>query len=201
LTLGSTRTSRYGDVRIDMTACRQEPSCRLAVEIRTRTMRHSVTLHLGEGGPGWVEAKPLKIAGVTAFSIVAIAVGGSDQHLETSIVAVTDGAIHEALPDHLRTSSQDLVCIGNLDNGRTPALLVATFLWGDEAHYDPHRYTVSQYEWHGQQFSKSSTRMTRQKHPNSRSAIQELGYRCERDLVSWTLGTDVETALEGSSDG
>ena len=199
--IAGTRTRHHGDIVIEMTACRREPYCALAVDIQTPSAHHSVAFNLGEGGPSWVEARPLQLPGTTAFSLVAIAAGGSDQHFETAIITVVDGTVREVLPAHLRTSSQDLVCLGHFGTGRKLGLLSATFAWEDEAHYDVHRYAVSHYEWNGQAFSELSNRTTGRKHANSRSAIQEFGYRCERDLISWTLGTEGEAALEGTNDG
>ena len=152
--LASTRTISHGDVAIAMTACRHEPWCKLAVEFRTAADHHAVGFKLGEGGPQGVETRPLEIPEMSAFSVVAIAMGGSDYHVETTILTVIDGRIREALPSHVRTTSQDLVCLNSAGPSGALGLVIATFVWGDESHYDAHRYTITQYKWQGQSFSQ-----------------------------------------------
>jgi hypothetical protein len=64
-----------------------------------------------------------------------------------------------------------------------------SFLWDQEAHYEPHRYRVTEYRWDGTAFQKFRTRETRHRHPSWREAVRELGFRCTGNIVG-VLTTD-----------
>ncbi len=198
--LAVTRRVVFGEMHLELTACRQQPYCEPRADFQVAQNRLGVSFDLGDKGPSWVDARPLHMAGVprTLIAVVAIVVGGSDQHFETTIVDANPGEIREVVAPHIPSTSQDGLCAGHFGKSGTPGLLVTTFVWGDEAHYDPHRYSVTRYEWTGRFFEKQRARTTTIKHKGWKSALQELGYHCDRDLVTDALGGK-EGALE--SDG
>ena len=118
--------------------------------------------------------------------VVAVAgeLGGSDSSFETALVGEVAGSLRDLLPDHLRTSNQDAVCLGHFGRGLRLGVVEATFVWGErESHYEPHIYDVSLYLWSGHGFELFTRRRTTHRHKSSRSALVELGFHCRYDFV------------------
>ena len=108
--------------------------------------------------------------------------GGSDASFETALVGEIRGSLRDLLPTHPSTSIQDAVCLGRFGRGRQLGVVVANFVWGQEAHYAPHRYDVSLYLWSGHGFDLVSKRRTKRRHSSFRGALTEVGIRCRYDF-------------------
>jgi hypothetical protein len=114
---------------------------------------------------------------------VAGSPGGSDASFETVVIGEVEGSLQELLPVHLNTSIQDAVCVGRFGSGKRLGIAVATFIWGHEIHYAPHRYDVSLYLWNGRAFEPSLHHRSSRRHISFRGALAELGLRCRYDFV------------------
>jgi hypothetical protein len=123
------------------------------------------------------EIAPLIIA-------VASSPGGSDIDFETATIGFVNGEILE-LTEHFESSSQDALC---LEKGGTPhkfGLIFFNFIL-EEAHYDPHRYEATLYDWSGTQLEKINVKQTKKQYKNWKDAAVELGYHCQEDLIQTT---------------
>ena len=121
------------------------------------------------------EASPFIIA-------VAASRGGSATRLETAIVGFVNGKIVEAIPNHFVGQTLDGLCVGFFGNHQIPGLVYFEFLW-EEAHYDPHRYETSLYEWTGDKFTQIGKKQTKNRYTGWQGAAAELGYQCQDDLL------------------
>jgi hypothetical protein len=109
--------------------------------------------------------------------------GGSDAFFETALIGEIDGRLKEILPRHLKTTTQDAVCLGRFERGERLGVAVANFVWGDETHYAAHRYDVSLYLWNGHTLESFVHKRTARRHPSFQSALAELGIPCRDELV------------------
>jgi hypothetical protein len=111
-------------------------------------------------------------------------VGGSDHHFELSLLGCAASGCREVLPAHIFASLQDSVCVGPLGPNHTPLVLEVSFVWGQESHYEPHRYRVTEYRWDGTAFQKYQTRESKRAHPSWREAAREFGFTCTHNIVA-----------------
>jgi hypothetical protein len=122
------------------------------------------------------EAYPFIIA-------VATSPGGSAIRIETAIIGFVNGKIIEVIPDHLVSQGLDGLCVGFFGKHQRLGLVYFEFLW-EEAHYDPHRYEASFFEWTGDKFSQIGSKQTKNRYREWKEAAAELGYQCRYDFLS-----------------
>jgi len=124
------------------------------------------------------EASPIIIA-------VASSPGGSDIHFETALIGFFNGEISELTPNHIESSSQDALCLEDPRGHQKIGFVFFNFIWED-AHYDPHRYEASFYEWTANKLVQVSVKHTKKKYNDWKGAAAELGYYCRQDLIQTT---------------
>ena len=106
--------------------------------------------------------------------------GGSDASFETMVIAEAGGSIRE-VSERIWTTTQDAVCMNRAM--RRPEIVVLTNVWGHEAHYAPHVFTLRRYRWDGTTFRQTTTQTTRRKVASWRRAAKELRVSCRTDLT------------------
>ena len=140
--------------------------------------------------PSVLKFKAITIKDELSPIIVAVATspGGSDIHFETTLIGFLNGAIFELTPTHIKSSSQNALCLEKNGDGHHLQIVYFNFLW-EEAHYEPHRYEAILYEWDGNELAKINIKETTNKHKNWKGAATELGYHCQEDLIQSTNQT------------
>ena len=122
------------------------------------------------------------VSGIRSPLVVATAGshGASDASFETLIVAEVNGSLKEVSP-RIDTTIQDCVCFRQ--GSPIPELLVFTFSWENEAHYQPHFFTLHTLRWNGKMFDESSVRATRRKKRSWQDVARDLGVSCRKDIT------------------
>jgi hypothetical protein len=122
------------------------------------------------------------VPGIRSPLVVATAGshGGSDASFETLIVAEVSGSLRE-VSTRVFTTVQDCVCFRG--KSTAPEVLVFTVSSDNEAHYQPHFFTLRTLRWNGNMFAESSVRSTKRKQPSWKDAASELGVSCSKDLT------------------
>jgi hypothetical protein len=87
--------------------------------------------------------------------------------------------------NHIASSSQDALCFERLSTPNTFGFIFLNFIW-KEAHYDPHRYEATLYEWTGNKLEKINVKQTKKRYKDWKGAAAELGYHCQEDLIQTT---------------
>jgi hypothetical protein len=176
-----------GGIRFEPHACMKEPFCPTSL-VATGSMTKTFHFDLGEAPCTTLDLLPVDTMGSGgARVIVAVAAqpGGSDVHFEATVIS-TEAGDPEELIDHIEMSSQDAFCIGKFAG--EPGVLILSFIWGDESHYQPHRYRATRYAWNGRRFIRKSLRETSKKFASWRPAARALGYRCDTNVTEVVVG-------------
>jgi hypothetical protein len=112
-----------------------------------------------------------------AVLAIAAATGGSDCAYEAIVFGSSRGKLSLWTPHTLDTMAEGGVYVGDLGGKRGYGLAVWNFIWGNEAHVDPHRYKVWLYKLnlHSMTFVPTGSRTTRAKFATDTAALRELG--------------------------
>jgi hypothetical protein len=112
-----------------------------------------------------------------AVLAVAAATGGSDCAYEAVVFGSNRGKLSLWTPRTLDTMAEGGIYVGDLGGRKGYGLAVWNFIWGNEAHVDPHRYKVWFYKLNRRTmvFVPAGTRMTRGRFASDTAALHELG--------------------------
>ncbi len=179
----------FGEVRIKTHTSNPNPTSPpfLTFEDKSGKILKRIDFQLEGAGPypSTAKVKVIPMSKGTNPLIIAVASspGGSDIHFESTIIGFVNGQIQEVLAKHIESSSQDALCIENMDENQKASLVLFHFLW-EEAHYEPHRYEATSFVRDGNVFKQVNVKQTKKKHSDWEGAAAELGYHCNADLIS-----------------
>lgn len=132
---------------------------------------------LSSPSSAFVRFRVLNIKGLPSPLVHAVAVspGGSDHGFLSILIGEINGKL-KILSPPIETSIQGGVHIGGLGAHRGNGIAVWNFIWGNESHYEAHRYDVTFYPFDAksQAFIKGVTIKSKQKHETDRGALNEL---------------------------
>jgi hypothetical protein len=170
-------------------SCAKEPYCQTTLSVSTSALARRITFaDVGDGPHSRLDTLQISLDGHSdAILAVGSQPGGSDVRFQAAIVS-RQGGVPVVILEPVRATSQDAMCIGVF--GGRHGVLLFTFIWGDEAHYQPHRYRVTRYEWTGVRLEKRFVRETVKKVQSWREAAKILGYRCNTNLLTTAVGAE-----------
>ncbi len=118
---------------------------------------------------------------------VAVAPGGSDSVYESYIIAPASGTFKLMTQGPLTNNDDGGIFIGHINKSFGFGLISWNFMWGDEAHSEPHRYNIQIFSWDRrcQCFRYVKAFTTDKKYPGWQAAFADLGFPREnlRDTV------------------
>ncbi|MEJ2817957.1 hypothetical protein [Caulobacter sp. CCG-8] len=119
---------------------------------------------------------PIKLGDQSLVMSTTMSPGGSSIGFEHVLLGYDHDGVFALAPRRLTHSNMDGFHVGDLGRGRGLGLALWTAIWGDEAHYDPHRYRVRIYRWRGDHFSGPETWTTRKRYdPDPLAVAKALG--------------------------
>ena len=102
--------------------------------------------------------------------------GGSGDSFEQVVLGYGDDSVFALAPRRLTHSNMDGFHVGDLGGGRGEGLMLWSALWGNDSHYDPHRYRVWLYRWRGDHFVGPEIWTTRKPYdPDPPAVAKTLG--------------------------
>lgn len=154
--------------------------------------------------------KTFRIKGIVSPLIVAIAAQptGTDEWVEVKLISEKDGKISVLNPAVLTITLQDGIYLGYINKKYGYGMVKWNFQW-DAAHYEPHKYEISIYQWDrkNMSFVPKTNFITKRKFKTGCDALKHYGLPCKniRDEVIKveedisTLG--IESVLQESNPG
>ena len=117
-----------------------------------------------------------KLGDQAVLVLTAMSPGGSSIGFDHVVLGYDQDGVFALAPRRLTHSNMDGFHVGDLGRGRGEGLMLWTAIWGDEAHYDPHRYRVRIYRWRGDHFVGPEVWTTRKRYdPDPSDVAKVLG--------------------------
>lgn len=103
--------------------------------------------------------------------------GGSDCEYQGTVIGATNGHLRPLLLDQAFTNAEGGMYLGDLGENRGYGFAVWNFIWGSEAHVDPHHYNVKLFRFDpvaGQMVKIADLKTTRS-YKTDTEALSEFG--------------------------
>jgi hypothetical protein len=109
---------------------------------------------------------------------VGVTYGGSDDGWKSVAVGAINGELRELTSERLGACDEGGFYYGDLGRGRGFGAVSWDFIWGDEAHPDPHQYELKVYKWSPKsgRFEWYEVLRTRAKFDDGEEAVRSLGF-------------------------
>jgi hypothetical protein len=149
--------------------------------------RHSYVIHHDwRASCPRVRFRVQNVTGMPSPLILAIAIrpGGSDCRYAATIIGAVDGQLKVLTPDQLWSNAEGGFYVGDLGRRRGYGLVRWNFVWGDEAHYQPHRYEVSIFRFDAAEsrFKLVQKTTSHRKYHTGEEWLAEMGLNCRNVL-------------------
>ncbi|MGA3286129.1 MAG: hypothetical protein ABSD46_01740 [Bacteroidota bacterium] len=150
---------------------------------------HRVEFNSVEKWRSDVRFKVIKLPEFADSVLVAVAVspGGSDSQYESTVIGILNGKIQDSFHEHLVSHNQGALCIEPLSHSDSTNIILWKELWEDGAHYDPHRYSATVFNWNGLFFKQVKSLETKKKYPVWQDAAKNLGFKSSFDYVGFLI--------------
>ena len=129
------------------------------------------------------------VMGMPSPLIVAVGLrpGVSDCRYAATIVGAVNGQLRVLTPDQLWSNVEGGFYIGDLGRWGGYGLVRWNLVWGDEAHYQPHRYEVSIFRFDAAEsrFKLVQKTTSRRKYRTGEEWLTEMGLHCRNVLCDF----------------
>lgn len=127
-----------------------------------------------------------EVVGMPSPLIFAIAMwpGTSDCTYYATVIGAVNGQLKVLTPDQLWSNVEGGFYVGDLGTRRGYGLVRWNFVWGDEAHYQPHRYEVSIFRFDAAEscFKLVQKTTSHRKYHTGEEWLAEMGLNCRNVL-------------------